>query len=183
MFYLGAMLNLQIRYSAAQRAELKDITSAAMPTHVPVEAYTENRTRPLNVYCTYHEEFWKEEMDFFTEENGWKLVKKNAKDTHREYEGLIKDPTGNKAPLKVRLVAGQGEFDFLEKMSDPDAHLIIYNGHSFYGSLSVLDDKALYLTYSAVPEPSTYVMVLGALFLPVWSFFRRRRSRRSKEEE
>lgn len=40
---------------------------------------------------------------------------------------------------------------------------------------------ALYLTYTPVPEPSTYVMVLGALFLPVWSFFRRRFRR--KEEE
>ncbi|MBG30598.1 MAG: hypothetical protein CMI31_11450 [Opitutae bacterium] len=41
---------------------------------------------------------------------------------------------------------------------------------------------ALYLTYMAVPEPSTYVMVVGALFLPVWNFFRRRRSRRKEEE-
>ena len=42
--------------------------------------------------------------------------------------------------------------------------------------------NALYLVYSAVPEPSTYVMVVGAMFLPVWSFFRRRRSRRKEEE-
>jgi hypothetical protein len=133
MFYLGAMLNLHIRYSGAQNAQLKNITSTAMPTHVPVEEYTENRTKPLNVFVTYHHEFWKEEMAFFTEDKGWKLVKKNAKDTHREYEGTIVDPTGKKAPLTVRLVADQGEFDFLEKMSDPDAHLIIYNGHSAVG--------------------------------------------------
>jgi hypothetical protein len=44
------------------------------------------------------------------------------------------------------------------------------------------NSNALYLVYSAVPEPSTYVMVVGALFLPVWNFFRRRRSRRKEEE-
>ena len=41
---------------------------------------------------------------------------------------------------------------------------------------------SLYLVYSAVPEPSTYVMVVGVFFLPIWNFLRRRRSRRKEDE-
>ncbi|MFP6854569.1 MAG: hypothetical protein VB980_02205, partial [Opitutales bacterium] len=44
------------------------------------------------------------------------------------------------------------------------------------------NSNALYLTYSVVPEPSTYVMVVGAFFLPVWNFFRRRRASRKDLE-
>jgi hypothetical protein len=39
------------------------------------------------------------------------------------------------------------------------------------------------LGYSAVPEPSTYVMVTGLLMLPGFQFLRRFRKRKNKGEE
>ena len=40
-----------------------------------------------------------------------------------------------------------------------------------------------YLSYSVVPEPSTYVMVTGLLMLPGFQFLRRFRKRKNKGEE
>ena len=44
---------------------------------------------------------------------------------------------------------------------------------------------SFYLQYSAVPEPSTYVMVTGLLMLPGYNFVRRMRKKKSlsKDEE
>ena len=54
-----------------------------------------------------------------------------------------------------------------------------YNHH--YGNWGVHYDGAgdFYLTYSAVPEPSTYVMVTGLLMLPGYNFVRRLRKKKS----
>lgn len=41
--------------------------------------------------------------------------------------------------------------------------------------------NSLYLTYSAVPEPSTYVMVSGLLLLPAITFYRRWKRKKSEE--
>ena len=54
-----------------------------------------------------------------------------------------------------------------------------YNHH--YGNWGVHYDGSgdFYLTYSAVPEPSTYVMVTGLLMLPGYNFVRRLRKKKS----
>ena len=58
-----------------------------------------------------------------------------------------------------------------------------------YGSWGVYYDGGhdFYLTYSAVPEPSTYMMVTGLLMLPGYNFVRRLRKKKldklSEEEE
>ena len=44
-------------------------------------------------------------------------------------------------------------------------------------------NKTLYLTYSAVPEPSTYVMVSGLLLLPAVTFYRRWKKKKAKIAE
>lgn len=44
-------------------------------------------------------------------------------------------------------------------------------------------NKTLYLTYSAVPEPSTYVMVSGLLILPAVTFYRRWKKKKAKANE
>jgi hypothetical protein len=62
-----------------------------------------------------------------------------------------------------------------------------YNHH--YGNWGVYygGDGDFYLTYSAVPEPSTYMMVTGLLMLPGYNFVRRLRKKKldklSEEEE
>ena len=40
-----------------------------------------------------------------------------------------------------------------------------------------------YLTYSAVPEPSTYIMVTGLLMVPGMSYVRRFRKKKNGEIE
>ena len=45
------------------------------------------------------------------------------------------------------------------------------------------DGKTLSLTYSAVPEPSTYVMVSGLLVLPALTFYRRWKKKKAKTTE
>ena len=47
-------------------------------------------------------------------------------------------------------------------------------------------EGSFYLQYSAVPEPSTYMMVTGLLMLPGYNFVRRYRKKKeaqAKEEE
>ena len=60
-----------------------------------------------------------------------------------------------------------------------------YNHH--YGTWGVYYDGGgdFYLQFSAVPEPSTYVMVTGLLMLPGYNFVRRMRKKKSlsKDEE
>jgi autotransporter-associated beta strand protein len=57
-----------------------------------------------------------------------------------------------------------------------------YNHH--YGSWGVYYDGAgdFYLEYSAVPEPSTYIMVTSLLMVPGYNFVRRYRKKKSAEE-
>jgi autotransporter-associated beta strand protein len=61
----------------------------------------------------------------------------------------------------------------------------LYHKNDPYGDWSVYyDGSAFYLQYSAVPEPSTYMMVTGLLMVPGMSYLRRiRRKKESVEEE
>ena len=43
--------------------------------------------------------------------------------------------------------------------------------------ITMIRIKAFYLSYSAVPEPSTYFMVTGLLMLPGYNFIRRFRKK------
>ena len=55
-----------------------------------------------------------------------------------------------------------------------------YHNDFYYGDWSVYyndSDKSFYLSYSAVPEPSTYFMVTGLLILPGYNFIRRFRKK------
>jgi len=132
-FYLQSMRKLFGRLDKTQSTALKEILQRILPKRPLVEEYTAGRTKPLEIRHMIHEEFWKEELSFFTKERGFKLVKKNAKDTKREYVGTIKHPSGRKKPLKINIKIEKGELDFLKSMSDPDVHLIMYSGHSALG--------------------------------------------------
>ena len=132
-FYLQSMRDLFKKLDKVQFRALKTVTARVLPKRAPIEAWTENRTKPLEVRHMIHEEFWKEELAFFSKKNGFKLVKKDKKDTKRVYEGLLKDPSGKKKPLQVRIEIQKGELDFLEGMSDEKAHVIMYSGHSALG--------------------------------------------------
>jgi len=57
--------------------------------------------------------------------------------------------------------------------------------NNWYGDWSVYYNGSgdFYLSYSVVPEPSTYVMVTGLLMLPGFQFLRRFRKRKNKGEE
>lgn len=132
-FYLQSMRPMFKKLDKVQRAALKSVLARVLPKRPLVEAYTEGRTKPLEVRHVIHPEFWKEELSYFSKKNGFKLVKKNSKDTTREYEGLIKDPNGKKKPLKMHMVITKGELDFLDGMSDPKAHVLMYSGHSALG--------------------------------------------------
>lgn len=132
-FYLQTMRKQFGRMDKTQTRALKEILKRALPKRPLVEEYTENRTKPLEIRHKIHEEFWKEELSFFTKARGFKLIKKNAKDNKREYSGVIKDPRGRKKPLKIHIVIEKGELDFLEHMADPDVHVVMYSGHSALG--------------------------------------------------
>jgi hypothetical protein len=45
--------------------------------------------------------------------------------------------------------------------------------------ISVVPPLAFYLQYSAVPEPSTYIMVTGLLMVPGMSYVRRFRKKKA----
>lgn len=132
-FSLLSFQALRDQLGAPERARLEAVTQKILPRKPLVEEYTEGRKKPLEVRHTIHPEFWKEELRYFSKKNGFTLLKQNAKDTHREYEGLIKDPSGKKAPLKVHLIVRQDELDYLEPMSDPKVHVVLYSGHSSLG--------------------------------------------------
>ena len=58
---------------------------------------------------------------------------------------------------------------------DINASAWLYHKNDPYGDWSVYYDghSAFYLQYSAVPEPSTYIMVTGLLMVPGMSYLRR----------
>ena len=60
--------------------------------------------------------------------------------------------------------------NFYEQWDDP-----------FHQWSIIQSGNSLYLTYSAVPEPSTYVMVSGLLLLPAITFYRRWKKKKSPE--
>jgi hypothetical protein len=132
-FYVSSLDALDIPLTSAQKKVLERIHDRVLPEASLVEEYTENRTKPLEVRHSIHHEFWKEEIAFFSRRNGFTEVKRNAKDTRREYEGLLEDPSGKKAPLKVHVVVEKRELDYLDSLSDPDVHVILYSGHSAVG--------------------------------------------------
>jgi autotransporter-associated beta strand protein len=59
--------------------------------------------------------------------------------------------------------------DFYEQWDDP-----------FHNWDIIQSGNSLYLTYSAVPEPSTYIMVSGLLLLPAVTIYRRCKKKKSK---
>jgi len=133
-FYLySARTVLGPRLTASSKVEIAEQKAKLMPSGPPLEAWTENRTKPLVVRHTIHPEFWKEELAFFGKKNGFTLVSKNAKDTERSYTGVLKDPAGKKPDLKVELKVRKDELDYLEPMSDPKVHVVLYSGHSALG--------------------------------------------------
>ena len=133
LFYLLALKQSGHKFDPAQRYALKSIENKTVPKAPPVQLYTNNRKKTMRVKHTIHEEFWREELRFYSKKNGWKLVRKNNKDTRREYVSEIKDPKGKKPPLKIRTIVQKGELDFLSDMADPKTHCIIYSGHSALG--------------------------------------------------
>lgn len=133
-FYLRSMKSvLGSKLDSPQRSALRKLERALMPAEAPVEAWTENRTKPLEVRHTIHPEFWKEELAFFSKKNGFTLLKKNAGDTERTYRGEIPDPAGKKPKLVVNMTVRKDELDYLESMSDPGVHVVLYSGHSALG--------------------------------------------------
>ena len=60
----------------------------------------------------------------------------------------------------------------------------LYHKDDPYGDWSVYyDGSAFYLQYSAVPEPSTYMMVTGLLMVPGMSYLRRIRRKKGSDQE
>ena len=58
-----------------QTFALKEILKYILPKRPLVDEYTQGRTQPLEMRHMIHEEFWHEELSFFTKERGFKLVK------------------------------------------------------------------------------------------------------------
>lgn len=131
-FYFQAFSRLESSMDPAQKVALQEIQDIVLPKAPPVEEYTQGRTKPLVVDHMIHEEFWEEEISLY-KELGFTLLKQNSKDTKRVYEGTVPDPSGEKPPLKVKVTVNKGELDFLEGMSDPKKHVVIYSGHSALG--------------------------------------------------
>lgn len=133
-FYLAsAVATFGKKAGPAVRAQIDRIDDALLPAAPPVDAWTKGRTQPVIVSHTLHEEFWKEELAYFTAAHGFTLVSKDAKDTERKYAGLIPDPAGKLPPLAVKLTVRKGEMDYLDAISDPATHVILYSGHSALG--------------------------------------------------
>jgi hypothetical protein len=132
-FYVGTLHASGLKLTSEQTARLREIERRVLPERALVEEYTEGRTKPLEVRHAIHPEFWKEEVAYFSKKNGFTEVKRNRNDTMREYTARLEDPTGKKAPLDVHIVVKKGELDYLESLSDPDVHVILYSGHSAVG--------------------------------------------------
>ena len=142
LFYFGALKDNPGSLSTSQKKRLTRLQEEILPTHPPVAKYTNNRKRPLVVQHTIHKEFWEEELDLYTSDKRWKLTSKNRADTERRYEATLKDPSGKKKPLKVKVTITKGEMDFFDKMGDRKTHVILYSGHSSLGgnSSQAIDD-------------------------------------------
>ncbi|MFO0724420.1 MAG: hypothetical protein U1E65_11590 [Myxococcota bacterium] len=125
---------LGAKLGPADEKRLGALVEKVLPSAAPVEAWTKNRTQPLEVRHTIHPEFWKEELAYFSKQNGFTLVNKNKADTERVYEGTLPDPNGKLPALKVHLVVRKDELDFLTPMNDPQVHVILYSGHSALGA-------------------------------------------------
>lgn len=132
-FYLRVLEQTGEALTGPQRAELRKISARVLPERPLVEEYTAGRTKPLEVRHHVHPEFWKEELRYFSKKNGWELIKQNAKDTLREYRAELEDPTGKRGKLQVHMTVEKGELDYLDDVSDPAAHVILYSGHSAVG--------------------------------------------------
>ena len=113
---------------APQRFAMQELTEVTVRSRFPVDAWTDNRTKPLRVSEIVHPEFWRRVVGYYRN-RGFKLLSKNDKDTRRVYERVIADPTGSKAPLKVRVELAVGEDDLYAKINDPKLHVLVYDGH------------------------------------------------------
>jgi hypothetical protein len=133
-FYLRSSRDLLRGAGRAERGRVRGLLERVLPQRPPVEAWTAGRTRPLVIRHTIHEEFWKEELAFFSRKNGFELIRKDAKDSHRTYRARLEDPNGRKAPLAVELDIRKGELDLLEGLGDPAVHVVMYSGHSALGA-------------------------------------------------
>ncbi len=161
LFYLAVLDNEcgaihSSKYDPAQQVALQTLKEQSIRKSPPIEEYTEGRTKPLNIQHTIHEEFWKDELSYYSKKNGWKLESKNRGDTHRVYTGTIPDPEGKKASIKARVVIDKGELSFLDKMGDPDTHVIIYSGHS---SLGANGSQAIYDAPDEAGTPKTVMFM------------------------
>lgn len=133
-FYIQlAQSQIAKRFDPAAKSRMTKLFKTLLPERPPVELWTENRTKPLEVRHSIHEEFWKDELKYFSKANGFTLLKKNAADTFRVYSGEIPDPTGKNPPLKVNMTVRKDELDVFEPISDPNVHVILYSGHSSLG--------------------------------------------------
>ncbi len=113
---------------APQRYALLELIEVTVRSRFPVDAWTENRTKPLRVSEIVHPEFWRRVVGYYRS-RGFRLLSKNDKDTRRVYERVIKDPSGAKAPLKVQVEVTQGEDNLYAKINDPKLHVLVYDGH------------------------------------------------------
>ncbi len=128
-FYIGIAANaFDAQLDAPQRFAAQELIEVTVRSRFPVESWTDNRTKPLRVSEIVHPEFWRRVIGYYRN-RGFKLLSKNEKDTRRVYERVIKDPTGSKAPLKVRVEVAVGEDNLYAKINDPKLHVLVYDGH------------------------------------------------------
>lgn len=132
-FYAGALEVSGMRLDPAQRVLRENILKRVLVPSMPIDAYTENRTRPLVVRMRAHHEFFKEDLRFFSADRGFRQVRASADGKRFEFRATLPDPTGVKRPLEVRVFLEEGELDVLDRMGDRDAHIFVYSGHSALG--------------------------------------------------
>ena len=113
---------------APQRFAYDELTEVTVRSRFPVDAWTENRTKPLRVSEIVYPTFWRRVCGYYRS-RGFKLLTKNAGDTRRTYERVIVDPSGSKAPLKVHVDLAQGEDNLYAKLASPNLHVLVYDGH------------------------------------------------------
>jgi hypothetical protein len=112
---------------APQRFALDELTEVTVRSQFPIDAWTAGRTKPLKVSEIVHPEFWRRVCGYYGKR--FELLTKNASDTRRTYQRVIKDPTGSKAPLKVHVEIAQGDHNLYAKIANPDLHVLVYDGH------------------------------------------------------